>query len=638
MAEYLGSIGKLSLFAIGNYSVIVDTELNMITEFGALSNIQRDGWSTEGFVPDSAYELAATALYEVANPVVASASRMYTIPDGVKSEAIKALKWRKEHKRGGTPVGLNTARTLAKGGQIGLSKVRHISKYFARHEVDKKGKGWEPGEDNFPSNGRIAWALWGGDAGWRWASAIAEREKKASMTAGGYNMPGYDDHLDSYEDSYESDVNAFEAANDLDAMYGPEFLVRVCLDGSGIDRLYKIEIDGHVYVWDDCAWDDLGYVDGDIYAYDSSLDDPYDQVEKTHVMVDPSSAIIISALMQEAPYKKIQLEDIDANEAQMFSDSMPQLDVNFLDRVIMASGMYGEDSATDEVDKTPVKVLPPIKPMSTVGILGQPKIETSKSIALLSEGPAALTKADIDKMFIDWATAIVSARAKNSVVAAVDPTAEQPMDPTTSDVEPKYVAIVSPDDPQAVMDLVALVPKTATTTEPVVYRRKDKQWILDEQILLDLKSATPPPVVKLDTKELINDILKQVDGLQNVDTAKEEKPGSAPEPTSPPVAPTPTAASAYSHLINFWSGTSEAIAAAGGLDRNRGNAENLRRYWVSGKGAAKIRWGQPGDWKRCVRYLSKHLGPRAKGYCQLRHKDALGIYTSTHAKRDRNRG
>jgi hypothetical protein len=78
-----------------------------------------------------------------------------------------------------------------------------------------------------------------------------------------------------------------------------------------------------------------------------------------------------------------------------------------------------------------------------------------------------------------------------------------------------------------------------------------------------------------------------------------------------------------------------AVTAAGGLDRNRGNAEKLRRYWVHGEGAAKIRWGTPGDWARCVRHLSKYMGPRAKGYCQLRHKEALGIYTATHAKRDR---
>jgi hypothetical protein len=37
--------------------------------------------------------------------------------------------------------------------------------FFARHEVDKQGEGFSPGEPGYPSNGRIAWALWGGDPG-----------------------------------------------------------------------------------------------------------------------------------------------------------------------------------------------------------------------------------------------------------------------------------------------------------------------------------------------------------------------------------------------------------------------------------------------------------------------------------------
>ena len=83
----------------------------------------------------------------------------------------------------------------------------------------------------------------------------------------------------------------------------------------------------------------------------------------------------------------------------------------------------------------------------------------------------------------------------------------------------------------------------------------------------------------------------------------------------------------------------QSMVAAGGLDRNRGNAETLRRYWTKGPGAAKIRWGTPGDWKRCVRYLSKYLGVRAKGYCQLRHKEVTGVYTGSRlnpGRRGRN--
>lgn len=65
--------------------------------------------------------------------------------------------------------------------------------------------------------------------------------------------------------------------------------------------------------------------------------------------------------------------------------------------------------------------------------------------------------------------------------------------------------------------------------------------------------------------------------------------------------------------------------------RNIGSAERLRQYWEHGKGALKIRWGTPGDYDRCVRELSKYLGDRAHGYCQLRHMAATGMTTSQHA-------
>lgn len=74
---------------------------------------------------------------------------------------------------------------------------------------------------------------------------------------------------------------------------------------------------------------------------------------------------------------------------------------------------------------------------------------------------------------------------------------------------------------------------------------------------------------------------------------------------------------------------------AGGADRNRGGAEHLRRYWVRGPGAAKIGWGTPGDFNRCVAELTPHLGPRAKGYCNLRHQEAVGAPPGKgHGKKD----
>jgi hypothetical protein len=60
----------------------------------------------------------------------------------------------------------------------------------------------------------------------------------------------------------------------------------------------------------------------------------------------------------------------------------------------------------------------------------------------------------------------------------------------------------------------------------------------------------------------------------------------------------------------------------------------IRRYWTHGKGAAKIRWGQGGDFNRCRRQLAKYVrNPEwLAGLCANMHKEALGIWPSTHAK------
>jgi hypothetical protein len=90
---------------------------------------------------------------------------------GMRSEAKKALAWRAEFHRGGTDVGINSARRILSGDQLSRDLVVKMASYFARHEVDKQGEGYSPGEKGFPSAGRIAWGLWGGDAGQTWSNA-----------------------------------------------------------------------------------------------------------------------------------------------------------------------------------------------------------------------------------------------------------------------------------------------------------------------------------------------------------------------------------------------------------------------------------------------------------------------------------
>jgi hypothetical protein len=773
---YLGRQGSLAVFSRGSMAVVVDANLGMLVEFGTEEEVinSKDWELSSNPISEEIFNFAEYALDNIQpseNNSLTASARLYTIPTGVQAEAKKALEWRKEHKRGGTSVGLNTARTLAKGGQIGIEKLRHIAKYFPRHEVDKKGKGWKPGQDNFPSNGRIAWALWGGDAAWRWSKAIVERENKKPIRADGF-----------YE-SYGAELNPFIKATEIDETAAPEFLARVRMDGSGIDRVYKIDISGHVYVWDDGVWDDLGHIEGDVWTYDKALDDPYDTVEKSHVQIDPDSAISICARIQTNPFQTVSIGDIDKEEAEMFVESDLSDEFEFIDSVITAAGSDGvslkstvkndgqytpeerSKNASSQVrdgsgkfakqggrvvvggdrdngrgvitrvnpDKTlsvkldngntinvdakstrdeqtelskPQSLLQKRvetdqfeKPLDVSGILGEPRTPKGVKGTLPGTLPS-LTSEDLHSLLKDWGGWVAGQRAEfkrfekpemykfgranypgkkiiddmpnyatlgddltnlaskdnekpredevesedtedKDVVhpllkkwkhAQEDPTkikADTPewakpvvaaAEAKPSDVAPVYLAIVAPDDPRAVLDLISIVPASATSTDPMTYVRREKKWQREPKFLNDLKSATPPPVVPLDP-EILNDVLIQVDGLQasgfnSLDHTLMVLWG--PDPKTMKFA-----------LEEAFEADFEALLSAGGLDRNRGNAEQLRRYWTKGKGAAKIRWGTPGDWKRCVRYLSKYMGTRAKGYCQLRHKDATGVYTGS---------
>jgi len=102
------------------------------------------------------------------------------------AEAELGLKWREEYKRGGTEVGVARARDISNMRNLSLDTVTRMNSYFARHEVDKEALGWNQGEEGFPTSGRIAWQLWGGDPGKDWAARILERAN-AQSCAGGWN-------------------------------------------------------------------------------------------------------------------------------------------------------------------------------------------------------------------------------------------------------------------------------------------------------------------------------------------------------------------------------------------------------------------------------------------------------------------
>ena len=779
--DIVGKYGSHVLFSNENNGVIIDVEENVVVDSGPLSTLVASvKWQDDSIEFDeSTAELAQAAQTTLDVSIVSSSGRMYTIPKGAQEEAKRGLEWRKEHDRGGTPVGVNSARTLAKGGQIGIEKVRHIAKYFPRHEIDKKATGYQPGEKGFPSRGRIAWALWGGDAAWKWAQAIVERENKKALRADGYTDRGYEEDAYNYatDTSYDADVDAFKvaAATDNGAV---EFIARVRMDGSGIDRLYKVDDAYSVSVWDAGFWHSMPEVNSDFASYDLALDNTDDVVEKTHVEIDAESALFISACLQENPGHYISLFDINYDEAEMIVNAASELDFTLMDRVVTAAGdviapsttpidqdgnytpeersakaqkqvrdktgrfakvgsrvVIGGDTAKGsgniisidpakqsvkvQLDSGSVVDVPAIAtapestvtaqksapadvtPLDTTGILGQPRVPIDRPDAKIPGTLPALSQGDLADILSNWPAWVKSQRdaynANPSNPNAGSPKAEklvtgpgqgpnieksetlkalekltgikiitdpymhpvlknflnkkvkgsdgsyyypnkayyQPvvrgsaesskkpgnsveMTPETSDVQPLFFAVVSQDDPGAVLELVSLAPASSTSTEPMTYIRKDQKWVREESVLADIKSPTPPPIVPLDGESL-KSVIEQVDG------------------TVPLVASSYTDADIITVLWGA-NGNVMVMTAAGGADRNRGNAETLRRYWTVGKGGLKIRWNTPGDWTRCYRNLKKYMGPRAKGYCSLRHHEMTGMWPGDKNNPGNNKG
>ena len=109
----------------------------------------------------------------------------YKPTSGMQSAARRAIKLKEQGKAkgAGTAVGWTRAGQLSRGETLSLSTVKRMYSYFSRHEVDKKGKDWDNSEN--PSNGKIMWLAWGGDAGFSWSRKIVEREKnmKKSLEA-----------------------------------------------------------------------------------------------------------------------------------------------------------------------------------------------------------------------------------------------------------------------------------------------------------------------------------------------------------------------------------------------------------------------------------------------------------------------
>jgi len=134
----------------------------------------------------------------------------YKPTEGMIAEAKRGLEWRREFGRGGTSVGIARARDISNGKSLPLATVKRMKSFFARHEVDKQAEGFRPGEKGYPSNGRIAHALWGGDAGKSWSEKIVKQSERnmdlTSMT---------ERHVIDVEETQDEFIVAFAKAQEV---------------------------------------------------------------------------------------------------------------------------------------------------------------------------------------------------------------------------------------------------------------------------------------------------------------------------------------------------------------------------------------------------------------------------------------
>lgn len=112
-------------------------------------------------------------------------------PQGVRKRAEKGLKDRKKYGRGGLSnkqaseqgigSGVQRAVNLKNGNKVSPQTIKRMKSFFARHEKNKNST--KP--DGSPGAGKIAWSLWGGDEGKRWAESVDRKMKKADERAKG---------------------------------------------------------------------------------------------------------------------------------------------------------------------------------------------------------------------------------------------------------------------------------------------------------------------------------------------------------------------------------------------------------------------------------------------------------------------
>jgi len=182
------------------------------------------------------------SIINLAQDTLVKEDRVYKPTEGMAAAARRALAWREEGYPGGTAVGLARANQLKNRENLTERTVLRMHSFFSRHAVDKQATGFSSGEEGFPSKGRVAWDLWGGESGESWSKQkrdqiMRDRESKAYKASIKGHMA--ESELDSVAQSIEDYANK-NISEDLDA-FG-QFMYHAQLLRNGHLDMYLLDL------------------------------------------------------------------------------------------------------------------------------------------------------------------------------------------------------------------------------------------------------------------------------------------------------------------------------------------------------------------------------------------------------------
>ena len=191
---------------------------------------------------------------------------------GMQSAARRAIKLKEQGKAkgAGTAVGWTRAGQLSRGETLSLSTVKRMYSYFSRHEVDKKGKDWDNSES--PSNGKIMWLAWGGDAGFSWSRKIVEREKNMKKSV------ELNEIVEEIKDMFDDVVNPITKAIEIEIEEEDEEDDMEDTEGCKCNGCKECKANGGCEM-ETCKGHDNMYKSED-YESDNEDEDKWDNMEK----------------------------------------------------------------------------------------------------------------------------------------------------------------------------------------------------------------------------------------------------------------------------------------------------------------------------------------------------------------------